>query len=146
MKVMKNSIMQCAIAAMACLVCASCTNESESLISQPSTATPAVGKARVKLVCDMDVSVTSAPLRHVMGGSRAALTANGKALTHLYIMDYDKQSGKLLQVLHQTSTAADLCICVIVQTCKRIKTRKYICANTQMHAQTHKRINKHIHI
>lgn len=107
MKVMKNSIMQCAIAAMACLTCASCANESESLISRPTTTTPAVGKAHVKLVCGMDVSVTSTPLRHAMGGSRAALTANGKALTHLYIMDYDKQSGKLLQVLHQTSSAND---------------------------------------
>lgn len=95
---MKNNLMQCAIAAMACLVCASCANENESLISQTPTATPAVGKARVKLVCGMDVSVTSAPLRHVMGGSRAALTANGKALTHLYIMDYDKQSGTPLHI------------------------------------------------
>ena len=39
--------------------------------------------------------------------SRAALSANGKALTDLYILDYDKVTGKLLQVLHQTSTAAD---------------------------------------
>lgn len=45
-----------------------------------------------------------------MGGesvTRAALTANGMALTDLYIMDYDRTSGRLLQVLHQTSTAAD---------------------------------------
>lgn len=39
--------------------------------------------------------------------TRAALTANGKALTDIYIMDYDKATGALLQVLHQTSTAAD---------------------------------------
>ena len=39
--------------------------------------------------------------------SRAALTANGKALADIYVLDYDKATGKLLQVLHQTSTAAD---------------------------------------
>lgn len=51
----------------------------------------------------MGVSVS--PMRAPM--TRAALSANGKALTDLYILDYDKVTGKLLQVLHQTSTAAD---------------------------------------
>lgn len=55
------------------------------------------GKGHVRLVCSMAMGVTT----------RADLTANGKALTDLYIMDYDKQTGKLLQVLHQTSTAQD---------------------------------------
>lgn len=35
------------------------------------------------------------------------MTANGKSITDLYIMDYDKTTGALLQVLHQTSTASD---------------------------------------
>ena len=35
------------------------------------------------------------------------MTANGKQLTDLYILDYNKATGKLLQVLHQTSTAED---------------------------------------
>lgn len=39
--------------------------------------------------------------------TRATLTANGKELADIYILDYDKATGKLLQVLHQTSTAAD---------------------------------------
>lgn len=39
--------------------------------------------------------------------TRASLVANGKQLTDLYILDYNKATGKLLQVLHQTSTAAD---------------------------------------
>ena len=38
---------------------------------------------------------------------RATLKANDRDLTDLYIMDYDKATGKLLQVLHQTSTATD---------------------------------------
>lgn len=39
--------------------------------------------------------------------TRASLVANNKPLTDLYIFDYDKASGKLLQVLHQTSEAED---------------------------------------
>ena len=65
-----------------------CNNE-EVIHEQPTE------KAHVKLVCGMQVE------------TRAALTANSKELTDLYIMDYDKATGKLLQVLHQTSTATD---------------------------------------
>ena len=36
--------------------------------------------------------------------TRAALTADSRALTDLYVLDYDKQTGTLLQVLHQQST------------------------------------------
>ena len=73
---------------LATVMTTACNNE-ETIQEQPTE------KAHVKLVCGMQVE------------TRAALTANGKALTDLYILDYDKATGKLLQVLHQTSTATD---------------------------------------
>ena len=73
---------------LATVMTTACNNE-ETIQEQPTE------KAHVKLVCGMQVE------------TRAALTANGKALTDLYILDYDKATGKLLQVLHQTSTAPD---------------------------------------
>lgn len=39
--------------------------------------------------------------------TRGSLTADGKDMTDIFIFDYDKTSGKLLQVLHQTATAKD---------------------------------------
>jgi len=51
-----------------------------------------------------DTSSASAKTR---GLTRASLVANDKPLTDLYILDYDKTTGKLLQVLHQTSEAED---------------------------------------
>lgn len=56
------------------------------------------GKVAVKLVCSPAPSVSY---------TRASIVANGKQLTDLYILDYNKATGKLLQVLHQTSTAED---------------------------------------
>ena len=53
------------------------------------------GKAHVRLVCSTGMQ------------TRAALTANGATITDLYILDYDKTTGKLLQVLHQTNDAED---------------------------------------
>ena len=73
---------------LATVMTTACNNE-EAIQEQPTE------KAHVKLVCGMQVE------------TRAALTANSKALTDLYILDYDKVTGKLLQVLHQTSTATD---------------------------------------
>ena len=73
---------------LATVMTTACNNE-EVIQEQPTE------KAHVKLVCGMQVE------------TRAALTANSKALTDLYILDYDKATGKLLQVLHQTSTATD---------------------------------------
>ena len=91
---MKSKLtMMAAVAALGMTV-VSCSSDNENMVDN---AQP--GKAHVRLVCGMGVSVS--PM------SRAALTANGKALTDLYIMDYDKATGNLLQVLHQTSTAAD---------------------------------------
>ena len=73
---------------LATVMTTACNNE-EAIQEQPTE------KAHVKLVCGMQVE------------TRAALTANSKELTDLYILDYDKVTGKLLQVLHQTSTATD---------------------------------------
>lgn len=73
---------------LATVLTTACNNE-EAIPKQPTE------KAHVKLVWGMQVE------------TRAALTANSKALTDLYILDYDKATSKLLQVLHQTSTAKD---------------------------------------
>lgn len=93
--------MMAAIAAVGMTI-VSCGSDNENLVEDVKPV-----KAHVKVVCGMGVSVSpmGAPMRMPM--SRAALSANGKALTDIYILDYDKTSGKLLQVLHQTSTASD---------------------------------------
>lgn len=98
---MRTNLMMAAIAAVG-MTFASCSSDNENLVEE---AKP--GKAHVRLVCGMGVSVSpmGAPMRAPL--TRAALSANGKQLTDLYILDYDKTSGKLLQVLHQTYTAAD---------------------------------------
>lgn len=90
---MKSKLMMAAIAAVGMTI-VSCSSDNENMVDN---AQP--GKAHVRLVCGMGVSVS--PM------TRAALSANGKTLTDLYILDYDKATGKLLQVLHQTSTASD---------------------------------------
>lgn len=96
-----NLKMMAAIAAVGMTI-VSCSSGNENLVENVKS-----GKAHVKVMCGMGVSVSpmGAPMRMPM--SRAALSANGKQLTDIYILDYDKTSGKLLQVLHQTSTAAD---------------------------------------
>ena len=91
---MKTKLMMMAAIAAVGMTVVSCSSDNENMVEDVKP-----GKAHIRLVCGMGVSV--APM------SRAALTANGKALTDLYILDYDKATGKLLQVLHQTSTAAD---------------------------------------
>lgn len=98
---MKKSLMMAAIAAVG-MAFVSCSSDNEIYVKNEKP-----GKAHVRLVCGMGVSVSpmGAPMQAPM--TRAALSANGKALTDLYIMDYDKATGKLLQVLHQTSTAED---------------------------------------
>lgn len=55
------------------------------------------GRGSVRLLCHTSMEVST----------RAALTANGKALTDLYVLDYDASTGRLLQVLHQTAAADD---------------------------------------
>ena len=54
---------------------------------------------------DVSVSQSARPLTHPI--TRAELAANGKAMTDLYIFDYDKKTKKLLQVLHQSADAED---------------------------------------
>lgn len=95
---MKTKLMMMAAVAALGMTIVSCSSDNESLVEDVKP-----GKAHVKVVCGMGVSVSPrlAPM------SRAALSANGKQLTDIYILDYDKATGKLLQVLHQTSTAAD---------------------------------------
>lgn len=95
---MKSKLMMMAAVAALGMMVVSCSSDNESLVEDVKP-----NKAHVRLVCGMGVSVS--PMRAPM--SRAALSANGKALTDLYILDYDKVTGKLLQVLHQTSTASD---------------------------------------
>ena len=89
--------MMAAIAAVG-MTLVSCSSDNETFAEDVNP-----GKAHVRLVCGMGMSVS--PMQEPL--NRAALSANGKALTDLYILDYDKATGKLLQVLHQTSTAAD---------------------------------------
>ena len=91
---MKSNLMMMAAVAALGMTIVSCSSDNEKFVEDAQS-----GKAHVRLVCGMGVSV--APM------SRASLTANSKALTDLYILDYDKATGKLLQVLHQTSMAAD---------------------------------------
>ena len=99
---MKSNLMMMAAIAAVSMTVVSCSSDNENLVEDVKP-----GKAHVRLVCGMGVSVSpmGAPMRAPM--TRAALSANGKALTDLYILDYDKVTGKLLQVLHQTSMAAD---------------------------------------
>lgn len=92
------------IAIMTICMSASCSNDNEGSFTESVTNQPTNGKAHVRLKCGTSDGTT---LRPAAPHSRATLTANGTELTDLYIMDYDKTSGKLLQVLHQTNTAAD---------------------------------------
>ena len=98
---MRTNLMMAVVAAVGMTI-VSCGSDNENLVEDVKP-----GKTHVKVVCGMCVSVSpmGAPMRAPI--SRAALSANGKALTDLYILDYNKATGKLLQVLHQTSTAPD---------------------------------------
>ena len=91
---MKSKLLMMAAIAAVGMTIVSCSSDNEKFVEDVQP-----GKAHVRLVCGMGVSVS--PM------TRAALSANGKQLTDLYVMDYDKNTGKLLQVLHQTSMAAD---------------------------------------
>ena len=99
--IMRKSLMMAAIAAVG-MAFVSCSSDNENFVE---CAKP--GKAHVRLVCGMGVSVSPMGAPNLAPMTRAALSANGKQLTDLYIMDYDKATGKLLQVLHQTRTAED---------------------------------------
>lgn len=93
----KNFLEAALVVAAGMMILASC-GENEVINSIEQGCSPAQGKATVKLVCSPTPSVSY---------TRASMVANGKQLTDLYILDYNKATGKLLQVLHQTSTAED---------------------------------------
>lgn len=93
----KNFLEAALVVAAGMMILASC-GENEVINSIEQGCSPAQGKATVKLVCSPTPSVSY---------TRASMAANGKQLTDLYILDYNKATGKLLQVLHQTSTAED---------------------------------------
>lgn len=84
LKIMRTNLMMATIAAVGMTIF-SCGSDKENLVEDVKP-----GKAHVKVVCRMGVNVSpmGAPMRAPM--SRAALSANGKALTDLYILDYDK--------------------------------------------------------
>lgn len=90
----------------------SCSQSDGVLNTNDSQQTAVKEKAHVKLSIFPTLSVSSTTMQSRKASSssiptRAALTAEGKALTDLFIFDYDKETGTLLQVLHQTSDAED---------------------------------------
>ena len=90
----------------------SCAQSDGVLNTNDSQQTAVKAKAHVKLSIFPTLSVSSSTMQSRKASSssiltRAALTAEGKALTDLFIFDYDKETGTLLQVLHQTSTDED---------------------------------------
>lgn len=90
----------------------SCTQSDGVLNTNDSQQTAVKDKAHVNLSIFPTLSVSSTTMQSSKASSssiltRAALTAEGKALTDLFIFDYDKETGTLLQVLHQTSDAED---------------------------------------
>lgn len=99
---MKSNLIPFAVAALLAMgtFSSSCSSD------EPQTAQlPQQKKAVVRLHCATPSASVLAP--SAVPGIKAQLTANGKALTDLFIFDYDKSSGRLLQVLHQTATATD---------------------------------------
>ena len=89
----KSLLLAAAMIAASGMMLTSCENDG-ALETIDSFNVPK-GKAHVRLVCNTGMQ------------TRAALTANGATITDLYILDYDKATGKLLQVLHQTNDAED---------------------------------------
>ena len=88
----------------------SCAQSDGVLNTNDSQQTAVKEKAHVKLSIFPTLSVSSTTMQSRKASSaltRAALTAEGKELTDLFIFDYDKETGTLLQVLHQTSTSED---------------------------------------
>ena len=94
----KNFLVAALMMAASVMSFTSCSENEVINQSIEQGCSPAQGKAMVKLVCSPTPSVSY---------TRASIVANDKQLTDLYILDYNKETGKLLQVLHQTSTAED---------------------------------------
>lgn len=109
---MKKKLFVCCTMAMAAALLMPTMTSCESfhLQDEQQQEQPA-GKAHVKLrfvsASQPSASAKAAAAPMFDAATRASLVANGKQLTDLYILDYNKATGKLLQVLHLTSTAAD---------------------------------------
>lgn len=93
-----NLKMMAAIAAVGMTI-VSCSSGNENLVENVKP-----GKAHVKVMCGMGVSVSpmGAPMRTPI--SRAALSANGKTLTNLYILDYPTPSVLIAHPLYRLPT------------------------------------------
>lgn len=89
----KSLLLAVAMIAASGMMLTSCENDDALKTIEDQNAPK--GKAHVRLVCSTGLQ------------TRAALTANGATITDLYILDYEKATGKLLQVLHQTNDAED---------------------------------------
>lgn len=76
----------------------SCTKYVDDVVENGGSQAAVGGKEHVKL--NLSASVPEAE-------TRGSLPVDGKELTDIFILDYDKTSGKLLQVLHQTNAAED---------------------------------------
>ena len=94
----KNFLVAALMMAASVMSFTSCSENEVINQSEKQDQNVAHGKVAVKLVCSPTPSVSY---------TRASIVANDKQLTDLYILDYNKETGKLLQVLHQTSTAED---------------------------------------
>lgn len=89
----KSLLLAAAMIAASGMMLTSCENDGALKTIEEQNAPKC--KAHVRLVCSTGLQ------------TRAALTANGATITDLYIFDYEKATGKLLQVLHQTNDAED---------------------------------------
>ncbi len=92
--------LSCALTATAALCLTACNDNTQDT-QQPQN------KAHVRLVCSTGVQVATPSTLMAHSATRATLTANGKPLTDIYVLDYNKTTGKLLNVLHQTATTTD---------------------------------------
>lgn len=94
----KNFLVAALMMAASVMSFTSCSENEVINQSEKQDQSASYGKVAVKLFCSPTPSVSY---------TRASIVANDKQLTDLYILDYNKETGKLLQVLHQTSTAED---------------------------------------
>lgn len=94
----KNFLVAALMMAASVMSFTSCSENEVINQSKEQDQSASHGKVAVKLVCSTTPSVSY---------TRASIVANEKQLTDLYILDYNKETGKLLQVLHQTSTEED---------------------------------------
>ena len=94
----KNFLVAALMVAASVMYFTSCGENEVINQSEEQDQSASHGKVAVKLVCSTAPSVSY---------TRASIVANEKQLTDLYILDYNKETGKLIQVLHQTSTEED---------------------------------------